>query len=156
MDDRLTIDEVRKVVEEISGAFERAYGEPMPPFDTHDAGKLSGALAAPFQSAFGEDIYTTVYLKAAALFYFVAKDHAFENGNKRTAVIVLLYYLAKNGIALQIGAHALYTLAVRVVESERDKDALIKAMAGTLEETCLPLEDWLKRRNERVHEHKDQ
>jgi len=151
VDDVLTIDEVRKVVEEIAGVFEQTYGEPMPSFDSHDPGKLSGALAAPFQSAFGEDIYPTVYLKAAALFYFVAKDHAFENGNKRTAVIVLLYYLAKNGIALQISSRDMYELAVAVVESAREKGQIIEETAKTLESYCLPVEQWMKLRNERAH-----
>ena len=151
MEEVLTIDEVRKVVEAVAGAFEKSYGEPMPPFENHEVGKLSGALAAPFQSAFKQAIYSTVYLKAAALFYFVAKDHPFENGNKRTAVIVLLYFLAKNGIALAIGPHDMYKLAVAVVESIRDKDEIIEKMADTLEKSCLPVAEWLKIRNARVH-----
>jgi len=88
VDDALTIDEVREVVEAVASKLEKVYGEPMPSFDHHDTGKLSGSLAAPFQSAFGEDIYPTIYMKAAALFYFVAKDHPFENGNKRTVVVL--------------------------------------------------------------------
>jgi death-on-curing protein len=143
--DELTVDEVKMVVEQVAQVYMAAYAEPMPPFDSHDPAKLQGALAAPFQSAFGEDIYQTVYLKAAALFYFVAKDHAFENGNKRTAVVVLLYYLAKNGSALQISPRRLYELAVAAVESQRSKDEIVQELAAFIAEHCVPAAQWLAR-----------
>lgn len=135
MDEPLSIAEVRRAVELVREVFEREYaGEPMPSFDSYDEGKLSGALAAPFQSAFGEDIYASVFQKAAALFYFVAKDHAFENGNKRTAVITLAYFLAKNNLALDLTSQELYELAVETVEATEDKTAVIAGVAEVLEQ----------------------
>jgi death-on-curing protein len=145
LDERLKVDEVRRIVKSVAEVFEQEYGaEPMPPFETLDASKLDAALAASFQSAFGEDIYATPYLKAAALFYFVAKDHPLENGNKRTAVIVLLYYLAKNGLALGGPARDLYELAKAVVESPRTKEEIIPELAKTLEKLCLSFDEWVK------------
>lgn len=148
MDGRLSIDEIRSVVEAVLEVFIQEYAsEPIPPFETHDPGKLSGALAAPFQSAFGEDIYPTVYDKAAALFYFIAKDHPFENGNKRTAVMVLLYFLAKNRLAIAVDGQALYTVAKAIVESQRSKDEIIPVFAAELRKNCMTLDEWLDARS---------
>ena len=50
-------------------------------------GLLESAEARPQQSAFGEDAYPTVHLKAAALLQSLAQNQAFEDGNKRVAVL---------------------------------------------------------------------
>jgi len=136
------------VVEAVAEIFQdnpETRNEPIPPFEFHDPAKLLGALNAPFQSAFEEDIYKTIYDKAAALFYFMAKDHAFENGNKRIAVLTLLYYLARNGLALEISAKQLYKVAVAVVESRRSKDEIVVYFANILSKECVPLKEWLQR-----------
>lgn len=58
---------------------------------------LDSAVHRPQQSAFGRDAYQTVFEKAGALFESVAQNHAFHNGNKRTAFLSLLQFLAYNG-----------------------------------------------------------
>jgi death-on-curing protein len=54
--------------------------------DHHD--KLYGAVARPFQMAFGEFLFPSSYEKAAALFHGIITGHAFVDGNKRTACVV--------------------------------------------------------------------
>src|SRR5690625_6365367 len=48
---------------------------------------LDSAINLPKQSAFGTDAYHTVFKKAGALFESIAQNHAFHNGNKRTAFL---------------------------------------------------------------------
>jgi prophage maintenance system killer protein len=142
MDEQLSIEELKQVAEAVEKSFEDMFHEPMPVFDNHDAGKLSGALAAPFQSAFKKDIYPTVYLKAAALFYFVAKDHAFENGNKRMAVITLFYYLARNNLTVDIYPMDLYKVAVATVETPAEKSQVIRLLGHMIEASAFPVDEW--------------
>ena len=48
-----------------------------------DIGLLDSALSRPRASAFGEDAYLTVGLKAAALLHSLTKNHCLVDGNKR-------------------------------------------------------------------------
>src|SRR5690606_6585761 len=57
-----------------------------------------GALNAIYQSAFGVDAYPSIEEKAANLLYFVVKDHAFFDGNKRIAASMFLWFLDIYGI----------------------------------------------------------
>ncbi|MFB5664106.1 type II toxin-antitoxin system death-on-curing family toxin [Alteribacillus sp. HJP-4] len=65
-----------------------------------DEGLLESALHRPQQSLFGEDAYKTLWEKAAVLFHSLSRNHAFYNGNKRTALAVTELFLKKNGYKL--------------------------------------------------------
>ncbi|MEO8889298.1 MAG: Fic family protein [Jatrophihabitantaceae bacterium] len=62
-----------------------------------DVGLLESALARPRASAFGEDAYPNVGLKAAALMESLARNHALIDGNKRLAWVATRYFLILNG-----------------------------------------------------------
>jgi death-on-curing family protein len=58
---------------------------------------LDSAVHRPFYS-FGSDfMYNSGLEQAAALFKSLAQNHAFEDGNKRTAITVCLYFLFRCG-----------------------------------------------------------
>ena len=59
--------------------------------------RLATALAVPQQSMFGEDLYPDVHAKAAALFDALVNGHCFSDGNKRTALLAMIEFLARNG-----------------------------------------------------------
>ncbi len=58
---------------------------------------LQSAVGQVAQTAFGEDAYPTVPEKAAAYAYFLARNHPFVDGNKRTAAAAMLVFLELNG-----------------------------------------------------------
>lgn len=62
-------------------------------FGREKDGSFHGALNAVYQTAFGIDIYPSIEEKAANLLYFIVKDHAFYDGNKRIAAAVFLWFL---------------------------------------------------------------
>jgi death on curing protein len=62
-----------------------------------DYGLLESALARPRASAFGEDAYPDLHLKAAALLHSLARNHALVDGNKRLAWTACRTFLAING-----------------------------------------------------------
>jgi death-on-curing protein len=61
-----------------------------------DPNLLDSALNRPKQSIFGKDAYPSISEKAAALFESLAKNHAFHNANKRTALTSLIIFLKLN------------------------------------------------------------
>lgn len=62
-----------------------------------DPGAVESACGRPRATAFGEDAYPTVWEKAAALMQSLARNHAFVDGNKRTAWVAAITFLEVNG-----------------------------------------------------------
>jgi len=101
--------------------------------------KLSSAVFRQFTGANGIYKYNTVSDVGANLFYGVAMSHAFENGNKRTALVSLLVFLDKNKtFVVDAGEDDLYELARSVAAHEiqieegkpRNADTEILAVAS--------------------------
>ncbi|WP_102126314.1 type II toxin-antitoxin system death-on-curing family toxin [Deinococcus planocerae] len=65
-----------------------------------DPGTLASALAQPAMEAFGVELYPSISEKAAALLFFLARGHAFVDGNKRTAYAATSVFLLLNGAEL--------------------------------------------------------
>ena len=65
-----------------------------------DYGLLDAAVARPRATAFGVDAYPNDFAKAAALLHSLARNHAFVDGNKRTAWAAAWTFLHINGIEL--------------------------------------------------------
>lgn len=102
------------------------YGEPIPPFDTRYPEKLESCLQTPFQTFGKKSLYQSFESKAAALFYFMIKNHPFQNGNKRVAVVTLYYFLTSNKRRLRVGNRKLYEFAREVASSDpREKDKVL-------------------------------
>ena len=83
------------------------------PGGLRDGGLLESAVARPFQSAFGEDAYPTIFEKAVALFHSLIANHPFQDGNKRTAVIALNHFLLANDYWHYISNAGVYAIATR-------------------------------------------
>ncbi len=65
---------------------------------------LSSALGRPQTTFGGEDLYPDIYLKAAALIQSLSSNHPFVDGNKRTALATLEYFLHLNNLSLEATA----------------------------------------------------
>jgi death-on-curing protein len=86
----LTIGEVleiyRRVMEQSGGLF-----------GVRDVGALESAVAQPRMTFAGEELYSTVVEKAAALGFSLIQNHPFADGNKRTGHAAMETYLLLNG-----------------------------------------------------------
>jgi death-on-curing protein len=79
-----------------------------------DEGLLESALAAPFQTFDGKDMFPSIYQKAARLGYGLASNHAFVDGNKRIGAHAMLVFLSINEIELEYTQESLYQLFVGI------------------------------------------
>ncbi len=62
---------------------------------------LHSAIERPKATFAGHFLYSTIWLKAAALFHSLVKNHGFYDGNKRTAFFSTMLFLNKNGHLLR-------------------------------------------------------
>jgi death-on-curing protein len=84
--------------------------------ELHDFGLLESAVMRPQTTVFGEDAYPTVLDKAGALMHSLARNHAFVDGNKRTAVVATLLFLEVNGYKDRANDGELVSLALDAAE----------------------------------------
>ena len=77
-----------------------------------DVGLLDSAAGRPRSSAFGEDAYPNLQLKAAALLHSVARNHALVDGNKRLAWLATVVFLDLNGRAPDLDDDTAFDLVI--------------------------------------------
>ena len=96
-----------------------------------DAGLLASAVAAPEQG-----YYFTLATLATVYAYGLAKNHAFLDANKRTALFVAAAFLRANGFPLVLGKEA-EDLMVDVAAGLKSRDDLreffARAMGGDVD-----------------------
>src|SRR3989344_7940219 len=101
------------------------WNEPIPEFGSRFPNILESCLAVPFARFSKKDLYKGIVEKGSMLFYLLIKNHPFKNGNKRIAVMCLLYFLYKNGKWIHISNERLYRFARHVSASRPQKRAAI-------------------------------
>jgi len=89
-----------------------------------DEGLLSSAVAQPHMTFDGKPLCDSVYMMAAMYMFGIAKNHAFFDGNKRTAAVATVVFLELNGIILNIDDEGLYNLVKDVVENRLGKEEI--------------------------------
>ncbi len=112
--------------------------EPIPPFEKAALGRLESSLKTPQQTFGGILLYPTLVKQAAALFYFLVKNHPFENGNKRIALTTLLMFLTMNKKWLKTTSYNLYLLAIDVAQSNsKAKDAVLRDLEKFINQSLI-------------------
>ena len=72
----------------------------------------------------GELLNPTIHDQAAAYLFSIAKNHAFENGNKRTALAVTIVFLKINGYRITLSHNAVEELILDVVIGKKTKNEI--------------------------------
>jgi death-on-curing protein len=85
-----------------------------------DIGLLDSAVARPRSSAFGEDAYPSISLKAAALLHSITNNHALVDGNKRLAWLATTVFLDLNGLAPDLSDDEAFDLVWEVASTTLD------------------------------------
>jgi prophage maintenance system killer protein len=125
-------DEAIGIVTSMKGEFDGLFGI------EKDQG-FKSALGAIYQTFGGEELYPSVEEKGANLLYFVVKNHAFSDGNKRIAAALFIYFLGTNAIlyrpdgSKRLADNALVALTLLIAESRPDeKDTIVKVIVNLI------------------------
>ncbi|MFR9797279.1 type II toxin-antitoxin system death-on-curing family toxin [Streptomyces sp. MS06] len=100
-----------------------------------DVGLLESAVHRPSAAMFGQEAYPDLFGKAAALLQSLAVNHPFVDGNKRTAWVSCVVFLALNEVQLRPDIDAAERLVVAVSTGALDE---LKAIAEALRELAEP------------------
>ncbi|MFE9887759.1 type II toxin-antitoxin system death-on-curing family toxin [Streptomyces scopuliridis] len=100
-----------------------------------DAGLLESAVHRPAAAMFGQEAYPDLFDKAAALLQSLAINHPLFDGNKRTAWLSCVTFLAMNEVQLRPDIDAAERLVIAVATGQMDE---VKAISECLRELLDP------------------
>ena len=86
-----------------------------------DEGLLESALAQPMAVFGGHFLHEDLFAMAAAYVFHLTNNHAFEDGNKRTALAAALVFLDVNGYQVADEGTELADVLLEMVEQKREK-----------------------------------
>jgi death-on-curing protein len=98
-------------------------------YGARDLSLLSSALAMPMATYEGNLLHVNEFEQAAAYAFHICQNHAFVDGNKRTALAAALVFLDLNGIVIDDPDERLYALMIEVAKGKKAKfdiSALLK------------------------------
>lgn len=103
----LTLNDVIAIHDNMISFYGGSYG-------TRDLGLIESAIARPKATFGGEDLYPSIHGKAAALFHsLLLFNHAFTDGNKRTAVASCVFFLEENGYEMTASQREIADFPIR-------------------------------------------
>ena len=104
-------------------------------FHVRDLGLLDSALVRAQTRLYGQDAYPTLSLKAAAIVHSVINNHPMVDGNKRSAWVILNFFLVKNNRALSATQDEGFSFIMSIAEKRLE----LEEIAAWLEDHMIPL-----------------
>jgi death on curing protein len=89
-----------------------------------DRGALEAALARPYATFAGDDLYPEPLDKAAAMLESIVQNHPFVDGNKRTGYVLARLTLITDDLDLVASDDEEYDLVIRVATGALDMEGI--------------------------------
>ena len=93
-----------------------------------DEGLLDSAIYQPQASFGGEFLHPNIVEQAAAYLFHITNNHAFVDGNKRTAFDVMITFLNLNDYELNMTPEEAEELTIGVADNKVSKEDLIEIL----------------------------
>lgn len=87
---------------------------------------LESAVQRPQASFMGQDLYESLFDKAAALFHSLVLNHPFIDANKRTATVATGWFLHLNGYDLRVSLKQLEEASLNIESKKWDINQISK------------------------------
>lgn len=94
-------------------------------YGIRDEGLLDSAIARPFQTFGGEDLYATTIEKAAAIAESIIINHPFVDGNKRTGFLAMLAILKMGDMFLSASEEDAYQFTISISTGDIKFDEIV-------------------------------
>lgn len=89
-----------------------------------DIGLIDSAVNRPKATFDGKDLYPSLFEKSAAIFHSIIFNHAFLDGNKRTAIASAAQTMFINGYNLKTSNQELESFTLRIVRDRLEVEAI--------------------------------
>ncbi len=91
-----------------------------------DSGLLESAIGRPFQTFGGNDLYATIFEKAAALGESLIVNHPFVDGNKRTGFLAMVALVESEGFRIIASQEEAYTFTIAISTGVKKVDEIVE------------------------------
>ena len=91
---------------------------------TRDINLLISAVESPKAAMFGDDLYSTIYDKAAVYLFHIVRNHSFNDANKRTSFLAAYLFLKANKVPIEFTDEAYEDLVVAAAEGNKTKEEI--------------------------------
>lgn len=105
------------------------------PHGVRDQGALAALEGLPKQTAYGDELYPTIFVKAAVYIRNILFSHPFIDGNKRTGMASADVFLQLNGYQITVSKGGVETFALLVIE----KNLSLEDIGAWIQENTTPL-----------------
>ena len=99
-----------------------------------DFGALESALAQPYMTFGGNELYPNLAEKAAALGFSLIQNHPFADGNKRTGHAAMAMFLAINGYMIDASIDEQTEVILSVAAGKLELDRFTKWLSNHIRE----------------------
>lgn len=93
-----------------------------------DVNLLLSAIETPKAAMFGEDLYPSVYDKAAAYLFHIVQNHPFNDANKRTGFGATYLFLQANRTPILLSDEAFENLVIEVAKGKVTKEEIARLL----------------------------
>jgi len=99
-----------------------------------DPGMLESAIARPFQTFSGDELYPEAHQKAAALAESLIINHPFVDGNKRIGALTMIAFLKHEGYKLVAPSDNLYQMIISISTGELKFEEIVNWLKENTQE----------------------
>lgn len=95
-------------------------------FGIRDMGLLESAIAQPRMTFGGEDLYSSLLEKAAALGFSIIMNHPFVDGNKRTGHAETEVFLVLNGLEVNASVDKQEHMVLAIASGKLGREVFVE------------------------------
>jgi prophage maintenance system killer protein len=134
----ISYNEARKAIDGLGEELSKKEGD-LGLFGNEKDESFKSAIGTIYQTFGGKDLYPSLEEKAVNLLYFIIKNHAFSDGNKRIGAFIFIWFLERNNYLYladgqkRIEDNTLVAICLMVAQSKPDdRDMMIKVVSNLL------------------------
>ncbi len=123
---KIICEELNELLQDYKRQLKEFPDDPPPIYKQTSLHVLDSIISIPQKTFDGQELYPTVFEKAACYFYFINKLHPFNNGNKRMSIIATGVFLLLNNYDYTAEMEKMYVFAKNLTVSHRDQETEFK------------------------------
>ncbi len=121
-------------ISEALGVYERVMDATGGLTGIRDLGALESAIAQPYMTFDGNELYPSLTEKAAALGFSLIQNHPFADGNKRTGHAVMEGFLVVNGYEINASTDEQVEVILSVASGKLSRDKFTEWLSNHIQE----------------------
>ncbi len=98
-----------------------------------DPNLLLSSIESPMAAMFGNDLYPTIYDKAAVYLFNIARNHPFNDGNKRTGCGAAYLFLRINKKRILFDDEVYEEFVIKVANGKKTKEEIAYFLKNGIE-----------------------